>query len=168
MPEDLELLAGEGIAIGTLVDIVGAESTGEILAAARAKGVHPRAAMLQPRPYSKLRTLYLGLPPTALAATIGATGTATVKTTNPIKVTRFVLPRTTAAVVNVTQIAVGSDNQILNAHPLPGDMFAPDSFDADMSLDTLNPAIEMYISFANLVATAITINGGFKGEAARS
>lgn len=170
--DELTLLAGEDVAIGVgdLVDIIGEESTEAVLRQLRSQGVQPKAVGVVNRPYNRARRLLLGIPKTSLTTTGGSTPTATIiiETTNPIKLKRLAFPAAVASTINVTQLDIGSDKQIINGNPVPGETFRPDAMNLDISLDTLNPQIKLYLGVANLSTTAaVDVYGAFVGEAVR-
>lgn len=173
--DELEMLAGDGdlaigaanlaIGAGDLVDIVGAEATKKIFAELRAAGGKPNVAAVVPRQPNRFRQLLLGVPVTALAAAIGAVGTATIETSDPFRPSRLFLDDNVADDVLVESIKIGSREQILNANPLPGSMFKSTAVGGTFEFDTINSSTKMVIRFSNLIATAQTVRGGVKGAA---
>lgn len=89
------------------------------------------------------------------------------------KGSRLVLIRTNVGAaspgltVTIQSIFVGQTNQAVSAQPLPVEGFAPTAFGVDMALDTVTPAINLFlninISAAPAAMESVTITGMILG-----
>jgi hypothetical protein len=171
--ETLDMLAGDNVLIGydELVTAVGAESANEVMASLAANGYKPRkAGVVTQGRYGGLKSRFVGVPSKAALA-VGASHTAIVYATNPFNAERFTIPRDIVESVVITDWRIGDLTVLWSpgaTAPIPGDMFAPDSFTNHVNLDTISETRGMNMTFQNVGAAAIDFHAGFVGTGATS
>lgn len=76
---------------------------------------------------------------------------------------RFVIPASIAPSFTIQDIKVGNVSQFPNTGDIPGEMFAQNSFDTGIRLDTVNPAINLSVAVTNITGGTLTFRAGFYG-----
>lgn len=140
-------------------------------AARRARAVAPAAAAPSAGSFVRssrdiIRRAPGGFPTFALAASIGATTTLSVKVSRPTDITRLVAVPSGAGIV-MDSLKVGDEEQLLTSG-VPVEMYGAAVFDQKPDNFTTLPAgIDLTITLRNTTAGALSCNIGFKGEVRR-
>jgi hypothetical protein len=146
--------------------IIPASSSNPYPSFATAQGGNPAVV---PNPaWMGLRTI-LPFPSVPLAATIGATGTASTTSQGIFRPSRLIVSVSTDTTplgntVAITSILVGSVSQLVNQNAVSAAMFQPNGVETGITFSTAGSGISISIAFSNLVATAATVIPGMIGE----
>jgi hypothetical protein len=104
--------------------------------------------------------------PSPVTATIVAGGAAATISAQPqtlFRPERFVVPGSLAPSFVMTDLKVGNVSQFPNPGELPLEIFAQNGFDVNITLDTVNPALNLSVSVINITGGALTFRAGFIG-----
>lgn len=102
-------------------------------------------------------------PVTATVVGAGLNANITAQPQTLFRPERFVIPASIAPSFTIQDIKVGNVSQFPNAGDIPGELFAQNSFDTGIRLDTVNPAINLLVSCTNITGGSLTFRAGFYG-----
>lgn len=104
--------------------------------------------------------------PSPVTATVVAGGAAATIRANPqtlFRPERLVVPASLAPSFVLTDLKVGNVSQFPNTGELPLEIFAQNGVDCTITLDTVNPAIDLSVSVINITGGSLTFRAGFIG-----
>lgn len=115
-------------------------------------------------PPTRSRRLPVGFP-TTVVAPAGGTATANVQPQILYRGERFVIPRTIAVGLLISDIKVGNRSQLAAANTLPAECYTEEAWGTDMHLDTADVSQFISILLLNPTLAAITFNALLIGRA---
>ena len=114
-----------------------------------------------PHAPTKARRYPCPLPATPVAG--GASATITANPQALYRPERLIIAASIAPSFTVTDIKVGNVSQVPNTGEIPGEMFAQNGVDCTITLDTVNPALNLLVVVTNITGGTLTFRGAFIG-----
>lgn len=154
-------------------DIEWADDLGDVgalsLGAVRGRGImrprRLRAGRLIPRvpgaPAIGLRLQPLGFPSVNFILNSGQLLTTIAQPQRPFKGKRLVVDIartgvTSTGLIAITQLLIGTNNQLVSSGPIGAGSFAPSAFDTNLELSAATTAINIAIQFSNSIVVTTT------------